>query len=50
MLRVLLVKEAEIQFEDIEFSYHKKRKIIKKISFKVNGGEKVAVVGTSGSG
>lgn len=46
----LLVKEAEIQFEDIEFSYHKKRKIIKKISFKVNGGEKVAVVGTSGSG
>jgi len=46
----LTVKKGTINFENIEFHYHKKRKIIKGISFKVNGGEKVAVVGTSGSG
>lgn len=46
----LAIKQGTIHFENIEFSYHKKRKIIKDISFKVNGGEKVAVVGTSGSG
>lgn len=46
----LAIKQGRIHFENIEFSYHKKRKIIKDISFKVNGGEKVAVVGTSGSG
>jgi len=46
----LAIKNGTIDFENIEFSYHEKRKIIKNISFKVNGGEKVAVVGTSGSG
>ncbi len=46
----LAIKKGTIAFENIEFSYHEKRKIIKNISFKVNGGEKVAVVGTSGSG
>ena len=46
----LAIKEGTINFENIEFSYHEKRKIIKNISFQVNGGEKVAVVGTSGSG
>ena len=46
----LAIKEGTINFENIEFSYHEKRKIIKNISFQVNGGKKVAVVGTSGSG
>jgi ATP-binding cassette subfamily B protein len=46
----LTVNKGTINFENIEFHYHKKRKIIKGISFKVNGGDKVAVVGTSGSG
>ncbi|MBL4764178.1 MAG: ABC transporter ATP-binding protein/permease [Colwellia sp.] len=46
----LAIKHGAITFENIEFSYHEKRKIIKNISFKVNAGEKVAVVGTSGSG
>ena len=46
----LAIKQGTINFENIEFSYHEKRKIIKNISFNVNGGEKVAVVGTSGSG
>jgi len=46
----LVIKKGSINVENIEFSYHEKRKIIKNISFKINGGEKVAVVGTSGSG
>jgi len=46
----MVIKQGAINFDNIEFSYHKKRKIIKNVSFQVNGGEKVAVVGTSGSG
>ncbi|PHR85323.1 MAG: metal ABC transporter permease [Colwellia sp.] len=48
--KAVVIKQGTINFENIEFSYHKKRKIIKNISFQVKGGEKVAVVGTSGSG
>ncbi len=48
--KTLVIEQGTINFENIEFSYHEKRKIIKNISFQVNGGEKVAVVGTSGSG
>ena len=46
----LMVKQADISFDNIHFAYNKKRPIIKGLSFKINGGEKVAVVGTSGSG
>ena len=46
----LTIEQADIHFNNIHFSYNKKRPIIKGISFKVKGGEKVAVVGTSGSG
>lgn len=46
----MVIKQGTIHFNDIEFSYQKKRQIIKKVSFHINGGEKVAVVGTSGSG
>ena len=48
--QTLNISQADISFNDITFAYNKKRAIIKGISFKVNGGEKVAVVGTSGSG
>jgi len=46
----LTISNADISFENVHFAYHKKRAIIKGISFVVKGGEKVAVVGTSGSG
>jgi len=46
----LTISQATISFDNIHFAYNKKRPIIKGISFKINGGEKVAVVGTSGSG
>lgn len=44
------IDKANIRFDNVRFSYHEKREIIKGLSFNVKGGEKVAVVGTSGSG
>ena len=46
----LNVSQASIDFNNISFAYNKKRPIIKGVSFKIKGGEKVAVVGESGSG
>lgn len=46
----LSVAGGKIEFKNISFSYNKKRKIISNISFSVNAGEKVAIVGPSGHG
>lgn len=42
--------KGEIEFNNIEFSYTSKRKILDGFSLKVNPGEKIAIVGATGSG
>ena len=44
------VTSGKIVFDNVTFSYKKERKIISDISFSVNPGEKVAIVGPSGHG
>lgn len=46
----LVVQHGEIVFEDLRFSYHPDRNILKDVKFTVKPGQKVAVVGDSGSG
>jgi ATP-binding cassette subfamily B protein len=46
----LQVKGGEIRFDNVQFSYEPEREILKGISFRVGPGERVALVGTSGSG
>ncbi|MFT5521072.1 MAG: ABC-type transport system involved in Fe-S cluster assembly fused permease/ATPase subunit [Enterobacterales bacterium] len=43
-------KLGQIKFEDVNFSYHKDRKILHDLNFTINSGQKFAIVGTSGSG
>ncbi len=46
----LRVTGGEIVFDNVHFSYEPEREILKGISFRVGPGQKVALVGTSGSG
>ena len=48
--QALQVKGGEIRFDDVRFNYEADREILKGISFSVGPGERVALVGTSGSG
>lgn len=43
-------ERGELAFEDVTFSYHEDRGILKNVSFHVPAGRTVAVVGVSGSG
>ncbi len=42
--------EGKIEFQDVHFSYDDKQEVLKGISFKVNPGENVAIVGATGAG
>ena len=46
----LNVTDGEIEFESVNFSYDDDRKILHNVSFSINAGKKVAVVGASGAG
>ncbi|MBE9539490.1 MAG: ABC transporter ATP-binding protein/permease [Proteobacteria bacterium] len=46
----LLVKSAYIRFDNVSFSYGPDRQILKNVSFTIEPGQKVAVVGASGAG
>lgn len=46
----LVVNQAHVEFDDVHFAYLPERPILKGVSFTVEPGTKVAVVGPSGSG
>ena len=46
----LIVGDGAIHFENVSFSYDKRRGILDKVSFDIPSGHKVAVVGASGAG
>lgn len=45
-----VIKEGEIEFKNVSFSYDGKRDVLKNISFTARPGETVALVGHTGSG
>ena len=46
----LASNKASIEFKALEFNYQSERPILKGLSFKIEAGERVAVVGSSGAG
>lgn len=46
----LYVRNGDIEFEDIEFEYKDGKQIFNKLSLKIKGGEKTALIGKSGCG
>src|SRR5699024_7061935 len=46
----LTIQDAKIEFKDVTFSYDDEHDVLKNISFTVNPGETVALVGHTGSG
>ena len=46
----LVVKQGQIAFEHVSFAYQPERPILKNVSFKIEAGHKVAIVGHSGAG
>jgi len=46
----LIVSEAVVRFEQVDFGYQSERQILHQVSFSIAAGKKLAVVGPSGAG
>jgi ATP-binding cassette, subfamily B, heavy metal transporter len=46
----IVIKNASVKFEHVNFSYNPERQILHDISFEIPSGKKLAIVGPSGSG
>ena len=46
----LAIEQASIEFRQVEFHYSKDRPILEQVSFRLEDGEKLAIVGPSGAG
>jgi len=46
----VIIKEGEITFKDVEFSYNDGTKALEKLNIRIPGGKTVALVGPSGAG
>jgi len=46
----LVVRRGAVEFDSVDFHYNENRQILRQISFKIEPGNKVAVVGPSGAG
>ncbi len=45
-----MVKQGQVEFDNVSFGYDKKRNILQRISFTIEPGKTLAIVGPSGSG
>lgn len=48
--QTLQLSNASIKFDRVSFNYHSNRNILQNLSFTINSGDKVAIVGASGAG
>lgn len=48
--RALAVPQGEIEFRNVDFSFHKTRRVLRNFNLKIRRGEKIALVGPSGAG
>ncbi len=46
----LVMREASVEFRDVGFHYNEDRRILENVSFRLDEGEKLAIVGPSGAG
>jgi len=46
----LLINHASVEFEQVSFAYDSEREILKDLSFRCEPKQKIAIVGSSGSG
>ncbi|KKQ33137.1 MAG: ABC-type multidrug transport system, ATPase component [candidate division TM6 bacterium GW2011_GWF2_37_49] len=46
----LMIKKGEIEFKNVSFGYSSGKKLINNLSLKIEGGQKIGLVGFSGSG